>query len=80
MLARVAAEVGLDAVEARSILDSGRFAEDVRERERLYQSQGIRAVPSVIVNGRYLIQGGQPPEVFAKTLREIAAEAPDNPL
>jgi predicted DsbA family dithiol-disulfide isomerase len=75
VLARVAGEAGLDADEARDVLDSGRYADEVREEERFYQQQGIRAVPSVIVNGRYLIQGGQPPEVFEQTLRKIAAEA-----
>jgi len=75
VLARVAAQAGLDATAAREVLDSGRYAEEVREQEQLYQQQGIRAVPSVIVNGRYLIQGGQPPEVFEETLRKIAAEA-----
>lgn len=75
VLARIAGEAGLDAVKARDVLDSGRYAEEVREQERFYQQQGIRAVPSVIVNGQYLIQGGQPPEVFEQTLRKIAAEA-----
>ena len=75
VLARVAGEVGLDAAQAREVLDSGRYADDVRKQERFFQEQGIRAVPSVVINGRYLIQGGQPPEVFEQTLRQIASEA-----
>jgi predicted DsbA family dithiol-disulfide isomerase len=75
VLARVAGQAGLDAAKAREVLDSGRYADEVRARERFFQEQGIRAVPSVIVNGRYLIQGGQPPEVFEQTLRQIAAES-----
>jgi predicted DsbA family dithiol-disulfide isomerase len=74
VLVHVASEVGLDGVQARKVLESDRFAEEVREQERFYQSQGIRAVPSVIVNGRYLIQGGQPPEAFEQILRQVAAE------
>jgi predicted DsbA family dithiol-disulfide isomerase len=74
VLARVAGEVGLDATKAREVLDSGRYADDVRAQERHFQEQGIRAVPSVIVNGQYLIQGGQPPEVFEQSLRQIAVE------
>ena len=35
---------------------------------------GIHSVPSVIVNHRHLIQGGQPPEVFEQALRQIAAQ------
>jgi predicted DsbA family dithiol-disulfide isomerase len=75
VLAHVAAEVGLDEAKARKVLESGQFAQEVREQERFYQSQGIRAVPSVIINGRYLIQGGQPPEAFEQALRQAAAEA-----
>jgi predicted DsbA family dithiol-disulfide isomerase len=29
-------------------------------------------VPSVVINDRHLIQGGQPPEVFEAALRQIA--------
>lgn len=75
VLVDVAAAVDLDATEARHVLDEDRYAQDVRAQEQFYQAQGIRAVPSVIVNDRYLIQGGQPAEVFEQTLRQIAAEA-----
>jgi predicted DsbA family dithiol-disulfide isomerase len=74
VLARVAGEAGLDSAKARQVLDSDQFAKDVREQEQFYQSQGIRAVPSVIINDRYLIQGGQPPEAFEQILRQVAAE------
>ena len=63
---------GLDAAEARQVLDTGRFAAEVRERERFYQQQGIRAVPSVIFNDRHLVQGGQPVEVFEQALRQLS--------
>lgn len=75
VLVDVASSVGLDATEARHVLDEGRYAQDVRAQEQFYQSQGIRAVPSVIINDRYLVQGGQPAEVFEQTLRQVAAEA-----
>jgi predicted DsbA family dithiol-disulfide isomerase len=75
VLARVAGEAGLDATEARKVLAERRYADDVRTQEQFYQAQGIRAVPSVIINGKYLIQGGQPPELFEQTLRQVAAEA-----
>jgi predicted DsbA family dithiol-disulfide isomerase len=74
VLVRVAGEVGLDSAKARQVLDSDQFTEEVREQEQFYQSQGIRAVPSVIINDRYLIQGGQPAEAFEQILRQVAAE------
>jgi predicted DsbA family dithiol-disulfide isomerase len=74
VLVDAAVRVGLDAAEARKVLDEGRYADEVRAQESFYQAQGVRAVPSVIVNDHYLIQGGQPPEVFEQSLRRIAAE------
>jgi predicted DsbA family dithiol-disulfide isomerase len=70
----IATQVGLDPAQAREVLESGRYADDVRERERFYGERGIQAVPSVIINDKYLIQGGQPVEAFEQALRQIVAE------
>jgi predicted DsbA family dithiol-disulfide isomerase len=74
VLIDVAAKAGLDAQQAKEILASDRYAADVRQREQLFTGLGIQAVPSVIINDRYLIQGGQPVAVFEQALRKIAAE------
>ena len=76
VLVDLAAQAGLDPVRAREVLDSGRYADEVREREQFYGRQGIGAVPSVIVDDKYLIQGGQPVEIFEQALRQIASEKP----
>ena len=73
-LAAVAGEAGLDEAAAREMLTSGRYADEVRAAEQLWRSRGINAVPAVIIDGKYLIQGGQPPEAFEQALRQIAAE------
>ena len=75
VLLRLAGEVGLDVERARAVLDSDEFAAEVRERERFWQEHGIHAVPAVVIDGRHLISGGQPPEVFEQALRQIAAGA-----
>jgi predicted DsbA family dithiol-disulfide isomerase len=74
VLVRVAGEVGLDAARAQAILDTDEFAADVRDFEQFYLRSGINSVPAVIINDKHLISGGQPPEVFANALRQIAAE------
>ncbi len=74
VLVRVASDVGLDAAQAREVLASGRYADEVREREQFYLQNGIHSVPAIIVNERHLIQGGQPVEVFEQALRQIAAQ------
>jgi predicted DsbA family dithiol-disulfide isomerase len=74
VLIAVASQAGLDATHAQAILASDEFAKDVRVQEQYYLSQGIHAVPSVIVDNRHLIQGGQPAELFERALRQIASE------
>jgi len=74
-LVAAAGKAGLDQAEARAVLVSDRYGEEVRRDEALWQSRGITGVPAVIVNERYLISGGQPPEEFERQLRKIAAEA-----
>ncbi len=71
VLAEVAQSVGLDSARAQEILDSDAFAEEVRAQEAMWRQNGIQAVPSVLVNQRWLIQGGQPPEVFEDAIRRI---------
>jgi len=73
VLEELAAQAGFDRERARQILTSTEYAAEVREREQLYLRKGIHAVPSVILNRRYLLQGGQPSEVFERALRQAAA-------
>lgn len=75
-LVDLAVAAGLDGDRARQILESDAYATEVREHERFYTGQGIRAVPSVVFNERHLIQGGQPVEMFEQALRQLAADAP----
>jgi len=75
VLADVAESVGLARKEAEAVLAGDRYAADVRDREQHFQSLGIQAVPSVIINNRHLIQGGQPPEAFEQALRQLAGAA-----
>ena len=73
VLAEVAAGVGMDAARAREVLASGAFANEVREAEEFFRRNGINSVPAVIIEKKHLVSGGQPPEVFERALREIAA-------
>jgi len=75
VLLRIVGELGRDVARARELLESDEYADEVRRVERAWQQLGISSVPSIVINDRHLIQGGQPPEVFAQALRQIAAEA-----
>ena len=71
LLLSAAESVGLDAAAAQAVLQSDAYTAEVRAAQQFYREQGINAVPAVIINGRHLIQGGQPVEVFEQALRQI---------
>ena len=75
VLVELAAAVGLDATEAAAVLADGRYADEVRAAEQVWQRAGINSVPAVVIDQKHLISGGQPPEVFEQALRQIAAGA-----
>ncbi len=75
VLAAAAEAVGLDPVAAREVLATDAYAKETREIEAFWRRQGVNAVPAVIVNDRYMISGGQPPELFERAIRSIAAES-----
>jgi len=73
VLAELAAEVGLDGARAREIAEGDEYANEVRQRERHWIEMGVNGVPFVVVNDRYAIEGGQPPEVFEEAMRRVLA-------
>ena len=74
VLADAAAAAGLDREEAAAVLAQGRYADAVRAEAALWVSRGITGVPAVVVEGKWLISGGQPASVFEEALRKMAAE------
>jgi predicted DsbA family dithiol-disulfide isomerase len=74
VLARVAGEAGLDQEQARAVLESNTYADEVRQREYYWQRAGIGSVPAIVINERHLISGGQPPEVFEEALRQLSRQ------
>jgi predicted DsbA family dithiol-disulfide isomerase len=74
-LVRLAAEAGLDADEARAVLDSDRYADAVRADQQQARAYGITAVPFFVVDGKYGVAGAQPPEALLEVLTQAWAEA-----
>ena len=54
--------------------DGGTFSLKGR-RTRVWVSRGINGVPAVVVEGKWLISGGQPAGVFQEALRGMAGKA-----
>jgi predicted DsbA family dithiol-disulfide isomerase len=73
-LVRLAAEVGLDAAEARKVLAGDRYADAVRGDEQQARAYGISGVPFFVVDGRYGVSGAQPAEALGQVLAQAWAE------
>ncbi|WP_207061610.1 DsbA family oxidoreductase [Motiliproteus sp. SC1-56] len=71
LLCELASEAGLDATEAGEVYDSGRYGEEVRAEEQLWQRRGVNSVPTVVFDQRYALTGGQPVEAFVEAIREV---------
>ncbi|SBS40134.1 DSBA-like thioredoxin domain protein [Marinomonas spartinae] len=71
VLAKLAAAVGLNSAAAKGILENGQYADDVRQKEAFWQQHGITSVPTIIINNKYAITGGQPAENFKQAIEDI---------
>lgn len=69
-LVRLVAEVGVDSDEARAVLDGDRYADAVREDERLAGQLGIRGVPFFVLDRRYGVSGAQPADLLLQALEQ----------
>lgn len=74
VLVRCAQSAGLDGTEARSVLASDQYTDEVRQDEAKYQQAGVSAVPAFIINQTYLVSGAQEPDTLIQAFREIADE------
>lgn len=71
VLVAIVAEVGLDADFARKLLEDQVYAGDVRALQEQWRQLGVSAVPTFIIDEKYMISGGQPPEAFVQSLRQL---------
>ncbi len=74
VLTAAAMAAGLPAEETREFLDSGAFADVIREEDRQARHAGINGVPFFIFNRAHALSGAQPPEVFHQ-LFDLARES-----
>jgi len=74
-LVALAAEVGLDTAESRTVLETGRYADAVRADRDLAATHGVTTIPTYVVPGQPPIHGAKRPAVLVEALRAAAATA-----
>jgi predicted DsbA family dithiol-disulfide isomerase len=65
------AEAGLDREEAAAALADRRHASRVDASTAQAQQAGINAIPAFVLDGRLLLLGAQPHEIFERALEQV---------
>jgi predicted DsbA family dithiol-disulfide isomerase len=73
-LVAISKEVGLDEVEARQVLESKDYGDQVVSEIEEGRSIGVQGVPFFVLNRKYGISGAQPVEHFAQVLNQLWEE------
>ena len=69
------AKAGLDRAEAVAALADRRYAARVDASTAQAQQAGIHAIPAFVVDGRLLLLGAQPHEIFERALEQVGESA-----
>jgi predicted DsbA family dithiol-disulfide isomerase len=75
VLVRAAADVGLDAEDVRTALDSEKDIAEIDKEVEAAKEAGIQGVPCFILDGKYAISGAQEPEALAQAIMQVSAQA-----
>lgn len=71
VLRSAAEEVGLDANDMQSVVEGGKYTEEVAGQVNWAQRIGVTGVPTYVINDKYAVVGAQPYEVFKNALGQI---------
>lgn len=70
-LLRLAEEAGLDRAEAKAALDDGPYLDRIEASTREANMHGINAIPAFVLDGRLLVMGAQPHELFERAFAQL---------
>ncbi len=78
VLARLAAEAGIDTKHAQDLLDSDDYGDRVRADEETAVALGITGVPFFVIDRTYGLSGAQPSEQILAALRQAWPTSPSS--
>ena len=74
VLLDVADAAGLKREKILALLESTADVDDVRAEDAQAREMGVGGVPCFVIAGKYVVNGAQPPEMWAKVLKDLEAE------
>jgi predicted DsbA family dithiol-disulfide isomerase len=69
---------GLEKAETLAYLESDVATSEVKSTEQQYKASGVSAVPTFIINNKYMIQGAQSPETFISAFQQLEIKSDDS--
>lgn len=75
LLTTLAVASGMERDRVEQYLASSEGLAETHEAIAQARGMGIRAVPSFVFDGQYLVEGGQAPETFLAALEQVASRA-----
>jgi predicted DsbA family dithiol-disulfide isomerase len=73
-LIKLGTEIGLDATALKTVLETDKYAEDVKADIQEAHQIGVRGVPFFVFDRKYAVSGAQESPVFLQTLEKSFAE------
>ena len=73
-LLKIAEEIGMDKIEASTVLKGNEFSNEVHQDVEQAQQIGVRGVPFFVLNQKYAISGAQESETFLQALNKAYDE------
>jgi predicted DsbA family dithiol-disulfide isomerase len=75
VLAQVADAAGMDGAAVARLLATDADRDDIAARDADARARGVTAVPTFLIDRRYVVQGAQEPAMWTQVIDEIAALA-----
>lgn len=78
VLEKLGKEAGLNEKDVKEVLDSDRYADDVRFDEREAQMRGVRGVPYMVFNGEFAVPGAMTVDGMKSALERAEKRMKEN--
>tara|TARA_R110002124_G_scaffold265271_1_gene431989 strand:+ start:409 stop:1050 length:642 start_codon:yes stop_codon:yes gene_type:complete len=72
VLADIADSIDMDAAVVTRLLHADVDAQDIRDRDAHSRQMGVNSVPTFIVANQHAVPGAQPPDLWAKVIKELS--------
>ena len=80
VLREVAISAGMDETQVSEFLAGDRLIEEIQSEDSVARRMGIQGVPCFIFNGRHVLSGAQPAEVFWQMFDVVRADEEEGTL